>query len=103
MGAQPELLSVIWRDLWAHKLQIFLVFFLVGSAFASVLFADNTRKLNSELERLRDRQISLNQEYRHLLLEENALAELSRVENLAKNKLDMIRPEPKDEIVIQLK
>ena len=56
--------------------------------------------LTITLNQLQDERDKLDIEWRHLLLEQNALAEHSRVSDIAKSKLQMARPSPLKEKII---
>ena len=45
----------------------------------------------------------LDVEWRHLILEQSALTEHNRIENLVKTQLKMHRPSPEEEVVVRLK
>jgi cell division protein FtsL len=51
------------------------------------------------LQQERDR---LDIEWRNLLLEEQSLAEHSRVTRIATKELDMVRPLPNEEVIVRL-
>lgn len=80
-----------------------LLVIIVVSAMGVVFTTHHTRdaittKDLSQLERER-----LDNEWRNLILEENALAEHSRVQSVAAQELEMIRPDGNNEVVISIK
>ncbi|RKF15891.1 cell division protein FtsL [Alginatibacterium sediminis] len=100
-GRQPQLLKVIVSDLWRQRIAVSLLLMILASAFAVVLTTHNTRMLISQREDLQMLRDELNVEWRHLLIEQNALAEHSRVERLAVAELNMKRPNLSDEVMVR--
>lgn len=98
---QPNLAWLIISDWLEHKLVIVLILSVLTSAYAVVYFAWKNRQLNTQMQQLRDKQDQLDVEWRHMLLELNALSEHSRVEQIAKKQLDMKRPKRVDERIIK--
>jgi cell division protein FtsL len=56
-----------------------------------------------EKERALQERDRLDVEWRNLILEQGALTEHNRIESLVKEKLDMYRPGPDEEVVVQVK
>ena len=98
----PDLAWVILADLWDFKWLIMLVVFVVMTAFSVVYTAHLTRNATAKLETLYEQEERLKDEYSLLLLEEQALAEPSRIHRFAEKQLGMARPIPESEIVIEL-
>ncbi|MFM2478035.1 cell division protein FtsL [Celerinatantimonas sp. MCCC 1A17872] len=97
---QPSLLGIILSDLKHFKLFWLIVVLCLVSALAIVVTTQNTRLLITQRAKLIDKQDQLNNNWRHLLIEDNALDEHNRIEQLAKQKLHMVRPQPKDEVLV---
>ena len=72
---------------------------VIGSAVAVIYAQHQSRRLFSELEALHRKRDGLNAEWGMLQLEQGAYATHSRIEKLARRKLDMKMPR-RDEIVI---
>lgn len=100
---QVNLSKVIWSDLSSHFWLVFLVLSVMFSAIAVIYSAHQNRLLIGHWEELREQRDKLKLEARHLLLEEMALAEHSRIEELATQKLGMKRPETEKEIAVSSK
>lgn len=99
----PTLASAIKDDLRYHfKLPFFLLIFCVFSSVAVVVVTQETRQLVNQKETLAAEQDLLDVEWRNLLLEENTLAEHSRIQDLVSAQLGMKLPDPKDEVVVEL-
>lgn len=98
-----NLTKVIWHDLSSHFLLVLLVLCVLLSAVAVIYSAHQNRLLIGHWEELREERDKLKLEARHLLLEEMALAEHSRIEELATQKLGMKRPATKKEIAVSSK
>ncbi|TCI03581.1 cell division protein FtsL [Corallincola luteus] len=100
--SQRSLSLLVFQDLWRHKGLFSMALINLCCAFAVILTVHHARQGNIVLEQLLERQDQLKVEYRHLLLEENSLAEHSRIERLASSRLKMIRPSPESEKVVRL-
>ncbi|GDY26531.1 MULTISPECIES: cell division protein FtsL [unclassified Agarivorans] len=101
LNRQPNLLRAMLKDLWRNKQQFLLLIAAVVSAFCVVWATHHTRMFVEQRELLMMSRDELNVEWRHLLIEQNALAEHSRIESIAKKRLDMHRPKIKDQVVIR--
>lgn len=99
MDTRINLALEILRDLGRHKFQVILVLSIIASAMTTIVVTNETRLLDP-LNQLQDERDKLDIEWRHLLLEQNALAEHSRVGDIAKSKLQMARPSPLKEQII---
>lgn len=85
-----NLVGIIGDDLLGFsKLTMILMVLVLVSAIAVVLSSHRTRLLTAEREQLILEREALEIEWRNLILEENALADHSRVERLASEKLQM--------------
>ncbi|MBP7548063.1 MAG: cell division protein FtsL [Corallincola sp.] len=99
---QPDLALTIVADLGRYPLVMLLAVATLVSAFAVVLAAHHARLVNIEVERELARRDQLEIEWRHLLLEENALGEHSRVGRIAEKELQMRLPGAIDERIVRL-
>lgn len=89
---QRSLLATIGTDFKRHAFVLLLALFVLGSAL-SVVYVSHLQRLQiAALDRLQQERDTLDIEWRHLLLEENALAEHTRIEYLARKELGMLRP-----------
>lgn len=107
MSQQPSpesnLARVIGLDIFSiGRWQFVLLMFIFISAIGVVLVTHNTRQMIDQRENLLLEKDLLDGEWRNLILEENALAEHSRVQRLAMDELEMKRPEPDKEVIIKL-
>lgn len=95
--------AVIGSDLLRHgKLPLCLFIAIIVTAVMVVTTAHKTRLLTDQRERLVLERDALDIEWRNLILEENALADHSRVERIATEKLQMQHVVPSQEnIVVQ--
>lgn len=99
----PTLASAITDDLMQHfKQPFFLLLFIIASSTAVVIVTQETRLLVDQKDKLAAEQDYLDVEWRNLILEENTLAEHSRIQDLVSQQLKMKLPDPKDEVVIEL-
>lgn len=71
-------------------------------ALTTIVVTDDTRSVTAELNKVQSKSDDLEVEWRHLVLEQNAQAEHSRVSDIAKVKLAMTRPKPLEEKMISL-
>ncbi len=100
MDIRVNLGKEIVKDLGRHKFQLLLAIAIVATAMTTIVITQETRLLTITQNELQDERDKLEIEWRHLLLEQNALAEHSRVSDIAKSKLQMARPSPLKEKII---
>ena len=100
METRVNLGREILLDLGRHKFQLLLALAIVATAMTTIVITHETRLLTITENELMDERDKLDIEWRHLLLEQNALAEHSRVSDIAKSKLEMARPSPLKEKII---
>ncbi|MCF2948606.1 cell division protein FtsL [Paraglaciecola aquimarina] len=98
-----NLLSFILADLARHPVRVLLFLAVLVSAGLVILSAHHNRQMSIAIERLMQEQDRLDVEWRNLVLEQSALSEHNRIENLVKTELNMHRPEPNEEIVVRVK
>ena len=100
----PSLIRSIWNDLTSiGRLPLFLLVLIFSNSIAVVLTTYNTRHQITLRDELLENREKLDSEWRNLILEENALAEHTRVQKIAINDLDMKRPDSDKEVVVNLK
>ncbi|QIZ78526.1 cell division protein FtsL [Ferrimonas lipolytica] len=97
-----ELLKLIGSDLRRYWLVLFVAWLAIGSAFWVIFTAQDARKLTAQYNGLLQQRDQLDVQWRHLLLEEQTLAEHSRIDRLARKQLQMQRPKPAQEQVVKL-
>lgn len=102
MNPRHNLALLILLDLKRHLFQIILILAILGSAITTIVITDQTRSLVASLNKIQRHSDVLDVEWRHLVLEQNALAEHSRVSDIAREKLGMTRPKPIEEKIISL-
>lgn len=100
--SQPLLGLLIIQDLWRNKLLLGFALLVLLSAGSVVEQSHRYRELVATLDSLSQHQDELTVEWRHLLLEENALAEHSRVEQIARKQLKMLRPDEVDGKIVEV-
>jgi cell division protein FtsL len=100
--SQIQLTTIIWQEFKRRKLVIVLLFACVGSALAVVQMAHLNRQLTIQQDLHYQQRDQLDTEWRNLLLEQRALAEHSRVEEVARRQLLMERPSGKRDITVSL-
>ncbi|MDN7124328.1 cell division protein FtsL [Pseudidiomarina terrestris] len=96
----PTLLSVLFNDLRQQKLVILLFACILASALAVIYIAHANRLLTIERDDLLSQRDQIDIEWRHLQIEQTALTEHSRVERIASQRLGMVRPEGKQEVLV---
>ncbi|MDR0805689.1 MAG: cell division protein FtsL [Enterobacteriaceae bacterium] len=100
-GEHRSLVGIIGSDLFSHaKIPMILMTLVLVSAIGVVLSSHRTRLLTAEREQLILEREALEIEWRNLILEENALADHSRIERLANEKLQMQHVLPEQEQII---
>ncbi|OEF24985.1 cell division protein FtsL [Vibrio rumoiensis] len=100
----PSLIRSIWNDLTSvGRLPLFLLVLIFSSSIAVVLTTYNTRNQITLRDELLENREKLDSEWRNLILEENSLAEHTRVQKIAIKDLDMKRPDSDKEVVVNFK
>ena len=97
-----QLARSILKDLSKYKLTLALLLLNVASAVAVVHWAQLNRQLVIQQDVLLQQRDDADLHWRHLLLEQRALAEHSRVEQIARERLNMDKPSTDDEVVVTL-
>lgn len=99
----PNLAKIIALDLiTVGRVPLVLLVLIFASAMGGVFTTHHTRQAITEKDQALMERERLDNEWRNLLLEETALAEHSRVQAVAKQDLEMMRPESDKEVIIQL-
>ncbi len=100
----PNLAKLIAADLLTvGRWPLLLLLFILASAMGVVFATHHSRQAITERDSTLVERERLDSEWRNLMLEETALAEHSRVEDLAKKELEMRRSDGDKEVVIILK
>ncbi|WP_113907078.1 cell division protein FtsL [Aliidiomarina celeris] len=95
-----HLLVEMLRDLNRYRGLVFWTALAVASALVVVFQAHQYRELMAERETLLKARDALDVEWRHLTVEQNALSEHSRIEQLALRQLNMQRPTEAQEVLV---
>ncbi|UTM57693.1 cell division protein FtsL [Photobacterium sp. CCB-ST2H9] len=106
MSIQPtpadSLIRQIGRDLaTVGRVPLVLMVLVLISALGVVYITHQSRQLVAQQEQLLIERDDLDIEWRNQLLEENSLAEHSRIETQAEKALEMKRPNTNNEVVVQ--
>lgn len=96
-----KLNRLIIQDIASHKLVLLMLVLCMGSALAVVEFSHLNRQLTINQDKLFQQRDALEMEWRNLLVEQRALSEHSRVEELAQQQLQMVRPTGQQDIVVE--
>lgn len=96
----PSLMKMLLQDLLQHKWVLLLSVVVIGNALSIVYIAHLNRQLTSERDDLLSYRDTLDSEWRHLVVEQNALTEHSRVERIAQEQLGMRDVEPEQEVLV---
>ncbi len=98
-----NLAKVIALDLiTVGRVPLVLLALIFTSAMGVVFTTHHTRQAVTEKDQALVERERLDSEWRNLILEETALAEHSRVQAIAKQELEMKRPESDKEVIIHL-
>lgn len=101
---KPNLTKLIVIDLLTvGRIPLLLLVLIFTSAMGVVFTTHHTRQAISEKNVASQQRDHLDNEWRNLILEETALSEHSRVQDLARSELEMTRPDADKEVVIELK
>ena len=95
-----KLNRLILQDIVQHKFIVMLLVADIGSALAVIELTHMNRQLTISQDKLFQQRDALDMEWRNLLVEQRALSEHSRVEELAKQQLQMVRPLGQQDIVV---
>ena len=98
--SQIRLSRLILNDLGGHKIVVFLLICCVLSALAVIEVTHQTRQLSISQDKVFQARDALAMEWRNLLVEQRALSEHSRVEEIATMQLQMVRPTGQQDIVV---
>ena len=90
-----------WLGQGQRLIKIVLGVLLVISALGVVGASHETRSMYSELQALHKEQDDLESEYGKLLLEQSAWSNNTRVDEIARNELNMVPPEVRKIIVVR--
>jgi len=93
--------AVIFGMLKGQLSNIILMFCILATAFALISMSHEQRQLFAELETLQQDRDKLDIEWRTLRLEQRVMAEHSRLEQIAKEKLGMTNLELKSERIVR--
>lgn len=99
---QIQLVKLIGQEVRQRKLVIVLLLACILSALAVVQMSHLNRQLTIQQELNYTQRDQLDTEWRNLLLEQRALAEHSRVEEIARRQLNMQRPAGNRDITVAL-
>lgn len=101
---QPSLPKIIATDIVTEGRLAFLLLMIVFATAISVIFITHSTRaaITTKNEVLNNRD-KLDTEWRNLLLEETAQSEHSRIQDIATEKLNMIRPDATKEVIVELK
>ncbi|PKF51433.1 cell division protein FtsL [Enterovibrio nigricans] len=101
MAQSPGFTKQIIRDLTSvGRVPLFLLFLVLLSALAVVYVTQQTRSVIALQDQLLIERERLDVEWRNQILEEHALSEHSRIEEMARRDQDMIRPDNNREIIV---
>ncbi|PWI34664.1 cell division protein FtsL [Vibrio albus] len=101
---KPNLAKIILLDLLSvGRLPLLMLVLIFFTAMAVVFVTHHTRQVITVKDTTLLERERLDEEWRNLLLEENALSEHTRVQKMAIAELEMKRPDPDKEVVISLK
>ncbi|WP_136483344.1 cell division protein FtsL [Vibrio sp. H11] len=101
---KPNLAKLIALDLLTvGRVPLVMLGLIFASAMGVVFTTHHTRQAITAKDQVLEERDHLDNEWRNLILEETALAEHSRVQEVAQNDLNMKRPDADKEVVIELK
>ncbi|MCG9683683.1 cell division protein FtsL [Vibrio sp. Isolate23] len=101
--ATPNLAKLIALDLFTvGRVPLLVLIMIFASAMGVVFTTHHTRQAITEKDQALQERERLDNEWRNLLIEETALAEHSRVQEIAKDELQMKRPDSDKEVIIDL-
>ncbi|MGI5308317.1 cell division protein FtsL [Rheinheimera sp. WS51] len=93
---------IIGQQLWQQKFALVLLVACIITALVIVHFSHLNRQLITSQDKMYHQRDQLDIEWRNLLLEQRALSEHSRVEDIARQRLNMIRPSGAQDISVTM-
>lgn len=100
---QPNLATLILKDIFTvGRVPLFMLITIFALAMGVVFSTHHTRQAVTEKNLTLQERDRLDNEWRNLILEENALSEHSRVQAVAEEDLQMIRPDADKEVAVSL-
>ncbi|MDA9297918.1 cell division protein FtsL [Pseudomonadales bacterium] len=90
-----------WLSGWTQISAGLMLVVLITSALGVIYSVHLTRQQYSELQELQATQDYLDSEYERLLLEQSAWADYGRIDQVSRDELQMLPPEPKALIVVR--
>lgn len=100
----PNLAKLIAKDLLTvGRWPLLLLLLILATAMGVVFATHHARQAITAKDQTLVERERLDSEWRNLMLEETALAEHSRVQDLAKKELEMKRPDGDKEVVVTLR
>lgn len=100
--SQIQLVRIIVQDWRSQKWPLLLIVSCLLSALAVVHLAHMNRQLTIAQDAEYQRRDQLDNEWRNLVLEQRSLAEHSRVEDIARRRLQMQRPQGERDVMVSL-
>lgn len=98
----PSAMRAVLSGIFTGQLtNILLILGLLISAFTLIVMSHEQRQLYAELEKLEQRRDELDVEWRQLRIEQRVMAEHSRLEQLANEKLGMRNLDLKSERIVR--
>ena len=97
-----QLAKIILQDISKYKLTVLFLILNVVTAISVVHWAQLNRQMVIQQDVLLQQRDDIDRHWRLLLLEQRALSEHSRVENIATKRLNMKRPTTEEEVVVTL-
>lgn len=101
-GQNFNLVMIMLDDLRQHMFGLLLFLTVIASALAVILSTHHNRQLSIVHEQMLQQRDKLDVEWRHLVIEQSALTEHNRIENLVKEQLNMHRPQNDEEVVVRI-
>ncbi|BCL71156.1 cell division protein FtsL [Vibrio nigripulchritudo] len=102
--SQPNLAKLIFIDIiTVGRVPATLLLLAFASAMWVVHTTHDTRQAIHQRDNALVERDRLDNEWRNLILEENALAEHSRVQEMAQKELNMKRPDADKEVIVSFK
>lgn len=99
---QPNLFAEIIKGLFREKLTLGLLFFIFITAISVVQVTNATRLEVIKQDKLLQQRDELDLAWGYLVVETEFYSQHARIEDIARQKLNMKRPERKDEKVVVL-
>lgn len=101
MNSNPSLTKQVLQDIFhVGRFPLILLILVLVTSLGTVYITQQTRSVVARHDELQSEREQLDVEWHNLMLEEYSLSEHSKIEAIAREQLNMIRPDGQHEIIV---